>query len=380
MAVGVSPQRLREVRFAEQWRGYRTDEVDEFVEQVAETFDHLERRLGEAAERAARAERKLLDRGSDDDVGRALVLAQRTADATVREAETEAARLIAEAEQRAQAVLHEAEEGVARFEAEREARAQAEVRDLVDFRAALESDVARLRTYVERQRKTLADELRAHLAWLESGTHLEVPPGLSDAAGAGVGHGGVSPKRAGVSPERGGGGEGGGDATLAVPGGGDATGDDNAQAVPARAVPAQAVPAEAGPAEAAPADAESPGAVAGGTAVAGPDRVLGADDGAAVHGPFDQVPETPEPSHGDHASDVPLAPEGHEADQRDSEATAPYSSLGAVEDDPFIAELRRAVEDPEPLGPRDEADGWVEDDVYRRPESSPARRRRRRQR
>lgn len=33
---------------------------------------------------------------------------------------------------------------------------------------------------------------------------------------------------------------------------------------------------------------------------------------------------------------------------------------GAMDDDPFLAELRRAIEDPEPLGPRDDDAVWAD--------------------
>ncbi len=148
MALKVSPQRLREVRFGEQWRGYRTDEVDEFVERVAEAFDALDEQVRQAIDRAARAELALQERGPEDHVSRTLVLAQRTADAAVQEAEAEAARLVDEARRRAHELVSEAERRVACQQAEMEARAAAELHDLVERRRALESDVTLLAGYV----------------------------------------------------------------------------------------------------------------------------------------------------------------------------------------------------------------------------------------
>jgi hypothetical protein len=50
-----------------------------------------------------------------------------------------------------------------------------------------------------------------------------------------------------------------------------------------------------------------------------------------------------------------------------------------TDDDPFIAELRRAVDDPEPLGPREENAEWSDDvDLYERHKAGPTRSRRRR--
>ena len=97
--MDVSPQHLREVEFLEKWRGYSPDEVDELLERTATTVADLQTRLESAEERATSAERRVLET-SDDDVRRALVLAQRTADAAVAEASEEAERRLADAEER----------------------------------------------------------------------------------------------------------------------------------------------------------------------------------------------------------------------------------------------------------------------------------------
>jgi cell division initiation protein len=98
--MDVSPQLLRDVEFREKWRGYSADEVDDFLERVAEGIEALHAQLREADERATRAERRVLET-SDDDVRRALVLAQRTADAALAEAQEEADRRVAAAEEQA---------------------------------------------------------------------------------------------------------------------------------------------------------------------------------------------------------------------------------------------------------------------------------------
>jgi DivIVA domain-containing protein len=164
--MDVSPQLLRDVEFREKWRGYSADEVDEFLERVAEGIEALHAQLREADERALRAERRVLET-SDDDVRRALVLAQRTADAALAEAQEEADRRIAAAEEQAKAVRTDAEE-----------RAAAELRELAARRAELEADVSALTTYVREQRARLTDELRSQLEWLKAPGRLALaePP------------------------------------------------------------------------------------------------------------------------------------------------------------------------------------------------------------
>ena len=328
MALRVSPERVRDVRFAEQWRGYRTDEVDEFVDQVADAFDQLEARLEDAAQRTARAERRLEERGPDEDLGRTLVLAQRTADAALAEAQAEAARLVDEAEQRARAILDELEERKARLETEIEARIQAELVEMNARRAALEADVERLSSYVEHHRSRLVEELRTHLGWLEREGALE---------------------------------------PLAVP-----------------AARSPAAAPTTGPEDHQDADPSPP------------------DDSASVDGPAGgptdhsrQGGDRPEDQAGDVGKDQAVFDDGdviqwggpgaeQEVDEDvddDVDVDVDVVAGDASNDDPFIAELRRAVDDPEPLGPRDEPGEWIEDaDIYDRRRGEPIRARRRRRR
>lgn len=324
MALRVSPERVRDVRFAEQWRGYRTDEVDEFVDQVADAFDQLEARLEDAAQRTARAERRLEERRPDEDLGRTLVLAQRTADAALAEAQAEAARLVNEAEQRARSILDELEERKARLEAEIEARIQAELVEMSERRAALEADVERLSSYVEHHRSRLVEELRTQLGWLEREGALEpiaVPAPRSPAAASTAGPDDRWETR--PSPAE--------DPAL---GGGPGPTDDSRQGE----------------------DGQE-----GQAGDLGNDEAV-VEDGEVIHWGGPGAEEAVEDvNDDDDVDDVVVDDDSN--------------------DDPFIAELRRAVDDPEPLGPRDELGEWVEDvDIYDRHRGGPLRSRRRRRR
>lgn len=408
MALGVSPERVREVRFAEQWRGYRTDEVDDFVEQVAEALDRLEAEVREATVRASDAERRLLERGPDDDLSRTLILAQRTADAAEREAEAEAERILGSAQERARLLVEAAESRRTRLEVEIEARIASELRDLTDRRESLEKDVASLASFVEHERRRLAVELRGQLAWLERPGHLEpaspseeLVAGTFVAALAGIVTGddpqlvddeivqgpatllGTPPqlddavRHEGERHDRG-------------PGTDDTVLHDLV-VVPDEGQPENAVPHGVPAGDLLPGGQEPQGLV--------PEDLL-----PQVAGPEDAVsgPRTSDPSDisvyddasvgsagsGDDAVldglDLPWrsppADDGKEGKKGDGPGEdapdPPTTSL----DDPFLAELRRAVNDPEPLGPRDasESDDWGESrDLYDKGKSSPRFRRRR---
>ncbi|HEY8545923.1 MAG TPA: DivIVA domain-containing protein, partial [Acidimicrobiales bacterium] len=97
----LTPQALHDVEFREARRGgYNTHDVDDFLERVAVGVGQLQDRLREAYHRAEAAEGRLaemqrqldelqrnrpVDKAADADetLRRTLVLAQRTADATI---------------------------------------------------------------------------------------------------------------------------------------------------------------------------------------------------------------------------------------------------------------------------------------------------------
>lgn len=180
--MDVTPQLLHDVEFREAKRGgYNTQDVDEFLERLAvgleryetqmrearQRLDSAEGRVAEAERRAVQAEQRSAD-GSDADetLKRTLVLAQRTADAAIREAEDEAARTLASAQDQAARLLADAHESTARARAEAEeearraqqdARAQvlAEMRELELTRDQLRTDVELLESHLEDQRERL---------------------------------------------------------------------------------------------------------------------------------------------------------------------------------------------------------------------------------
>lgn len=168
---------LREVEFQERLRGYHPDQVDEFLEQAALGVEELHERLRQANERAARAEARLAESGSDDDVlRRTLVLAQRTADAAVAEAEARAQAILAEADNRAQAILAEAEARAQAIVGEAERGVRAEVERLSASRAELAADLALLRQQLEQERRRAWQLHTSALEWLEA----NMPPSRGD--------------------------------------------------------------------------------------------------------------------------------------------------------------------------------------------------------
>src|SRR4051812_10918873 len=103
----VSPSYLRDgVEFQVKLRGYDPAQVDDFLDRVAGGIELLQQQLRQALERATKAEQQASDSSDTDHALRkTLVLAQKTADAAIKEAEEQAARIVGDAEQQAANVV-----------------------------------------------------------------------------------------------------------------------------------------------------------------------------------------------------------------------------------------------------------------------------------
>ncbi|MFL6204655.1 MAG: DivIVA domain-containing protein [Acidimicrobiales bacterium] len=309
---------LDNAAFREAKRGYNTQDVDEFIEQVKAEYVGHEATLREARQRAdaaearvADAERRALEAAeranatsdADETLKRTLVLAQRTADAAIKEAEEQASRTLTSAQDQAARLLADAQEASARARAEAENEARraqeeartrvlAELRDLEAARDQLHTDVDNLERHLEEQRD------RVRLTTRELQRLLDDPAALRE---------------------------------VAMP------------------VLADVVVPVADPVDVAP---EAPEAIVEPEVEVEPDVAPAADEPAAWS-PDDEAWQdgaeaaTPPPSPA--YADVPDA--GPETEAVDMLAARD------ADDDAYLAELRKAMTDESPLGPREEDDG-----------------------
>jgi DivIVA domain-containing protein len=169
----LSPQTLHAVEFREARRGgYNTRDVDDFIERVAAGVAQLNERLRDATARAESADARVAEAQrqaeevrrrpmtpeateTDETLRRTLVLAQRTADATIKEAKEEANRVLSEAREEAARTRAEAEADARRGAEGARATAQAEVETLITNRDMLKADLEALTKRLSDQRANL---------------------------------------------------------------------------------------------------------------------------------------------------------------------------------------------------------------------------------
>jgi cell division initiation protein len=182
------------IEFDEVKRGYDPEQVDNYLEQVAQRVVLLQDNLRSAIERAEAAEARVAEalrqkgalekqleeakaaRSTSEDDGtealkKMLMLAQRTADSAVEEAQasaknivadarTKAAEIVADAEKRSERLLIEAQKVADEMMQQRSADIVREVAELQRQRELLEADIEVLTKYLDDQRAKLREGLK----------------------------------------------------------------------------------------------------------------------------------------------------------------------------------------------------------------------------
>lgn len=176
----LTPKNIRDVRFREKLRGYNPEDVDAFINDVVQGVEKLQQQLAEQAARLDAAESKPYEASDvEESLRRTLVLAQRTADMAVREAQEEATRLLSEATAEREAVVAEAAELRAGMMADVEAEVHDAREHLYSEREALARDIAALHGYLEQERERLRIYFTEQLRRVEDGVPgLPQPPAM----------------------------------------------------------------------------------------------------------------------------------------------------------------------------------------------------------
>jgi DivIVA domain-containing protein len=187
----ISSKELREVEFRERLRGYDTTEVDEFLERVAVAVDELHAQLRQMGDRAVAEQAAPPRPPSDDDdtLRRTLILAQRTADMAIREAQEQAEELLENARAEADAALAHAQEAANKLATDAQRELHEETERLTGLRDSLRRDVRTLSDLLETERGRLSEALSSAPRWIDQG--MAPSPAMEAARAAPLSHEGV---------------------------------------------------------------------------------------------------------------------------------------------------------------------------------------------
>ena len=165
--MDVTPKDINEKQFRDAWRGYNQEEVDDFLDRVAEAVETTQRENEALRGRNLELEQALsTTREAEEMLKKTLVTAQRAAEEAIAKAKAKAEQLVSEAEARARGaneearkIIEAAESDANRKTIEIEAEAKERRRDLdaaIGRLSAYQSELQlKLRTFLEEQKKDL---------------------------------------------------------------------------------------------------------------------------------------------------------------------------------------------------------------------------------
>jgi cell division initiation protein len=165
--MDVTPKEINEKQFRDAWRGYNQEEVDDFLDRIAETLESAQRESRSLRDRNYELEQALATtREAEEMLKKTLVTAQRAAEEAIAKAKTKADQLVTEAEERAKGANDEASRIIDEAEAEakrktlegaREGEARRRALDgRLERLGKLESDLeGKLRAFLEQQQRAL---------------------------------------------------------------------------------------------------------------------------------------------------------------------------------------------------------------------------------
>ena len=166
---------IHEKQFHDAWRGYNQEEVDDFLDRVAEVFDVTRRENAALQGRVHELEQALTtSRETEEMLKKTLVSAQQAAEEAIAKAQEKANAIVTEAEERATRTNEETRQRLSSTEAEIRRRMLDADREHTVRRRELDASIDRLRSFEHELKTRLETFLQQQVQSLESLT--ESPP------------------------------------------------------------------------------------------------------------------------------------------------------------------------------------------------------------
>lgn len=174
--MDLSARDIHEKQFHDAWRGYNQEEVDDFLDRVAEAVERLRRENESLHARIRDLDQTVAaSRDTEEMLKKTLVTAQQAAEEAIARAKAKAEDLISEADARARSTEEEAHRRI--VEADEEARQKASEleRDLARRRRELDERIEKLRSFEADTRNRLSAFFQQQLKALEALGEVEPP-------------------------------------------------------------------------------------------------------------------------------------------------------------------------------------------------------------
>ena len=167
--MDVSARTIHEKQFHDAWRGYSQEEVDDFLDRVAETVDRLQRENHSLQSRIRELDQAVsTSRDTEEMLKKTLVTAQRASEEAIASAKAKAEQLITEAEARVTKANEEARVRMSSLEDELRRKTLDADRDHANRKRELDASIERLKTYEAELKLRLKTFLEQQLRSLDT--------------------------------------------------------------------------------------------------------------------------------------------------------------------------------------------------------------------
>lgn len=175
--LALAPDEIINYPLRKATRGYRTDEVDDLLDQLAVQTQDMLAEMHRLEDERDRLRQQLAEASETESMlKKTLVTAQRAAEASVAEAREEADELRRRARQRVEELVAEAAEQAHELREAALRRARADEADIRRYRRDVEEHIEALRTFAGDHRARLARHLELQLDRLAEMDLPEAPP------------------------------------------------------------------------------------------------------------------------------------------------------------------------------------------------------------
>ncbi len=167
--MNISARDVHEKQFHDAWRGYNQEEVDDFLDRVAETLDRLIRENRAFHQRIKELDQTVATgRETEDMLKKTLVSAQKAAEEAIAQARAKAESLIAQAEERVTKANEEARARLSALEDDLRRKTLDADRTHAAHTRDLEASIERLRNFETELKQRLKTFLEQQLRALDT--------------------------------------------------------------------------------------------------------------------------------------------------------------------------------------------------------------------
>lgn len=166
--MDVSPRSIHDKQFHDAWRGYDQEEVDDFLDRIAETIDRIQRENHALTQRVRQLDQAVAtSRDTEDMLKKTLVTAQKASEEAIANAKAKAEQLITEAEQRVTSANEQAKARMSALEDEVRRKTIDLDRDHANRKRDLDTSIDRLKSYEAELKQRLKSFLEQQLKALD---------------------------------------------------------------------------------------------------------------------------------------------------------------------------------------------------------------------